>query len=71
MKGYGWANTLYDLATDGVFTKHPYNAIDSVMKTNLYEAFAYLSWKTARNEYESAVRDGMQQEADIKAKMKK
>jgi|TARA_R100000700_G_C3124447_1_gene112139 hypothetical protein len=69
MEGLGWLNTLYDVATDKVFTKAPYNAIDSVMNTNLYEVFSYLSWKTAKNEYESAVRDGMDQEQRIKASM--
>ena len=71
MKGYGWLNTLYDLAQDGLFTKQPHNAIDSVMKTNLYEAFTYLSWKTANNEYQNAVREGMQQDAEIKQRQKK
>ena len=70
MKGYGWLNTLYDIAQDGLFTKHPHNAIDSVMKTNLYECFTYLSWKTSNNEYQNAVRDGMQQDAEIKARQK-
>tara|TARA_Y100000592_G_scaffold34341_1_gene54609 strand:+ start:1658 stop:1879 length:222 start_codon:yes stop_codon:yes gene_type:complete len=70
MEGLGWLNTLYDVATDKVFNKAPHNAIDSVMKTNLYEVFTYLSWKSAKNEYESAVRDGMDQEHRIKQSMK-
>jgi hypothetical protein len=71
MEGLGWLNTLYDVAGDGVFTKAPTNAIDSVMKTNLYEVFTYLSWKSAKSEYESAVRDGMDQEQRMRQSFKK
>ena len=70
MSGYGWLNTLYDVAKDNVFTKAPDNSIDSVMNTNLHEVFTYLSWKTAQNEYENTVREAMQHDANIKSKMK-
>ena len=70
MSGFGWLNTLYDLANDGVFTKGPTNAIESVQGTNLYEVFTFLSWKTARNEYEAAVREGVELEQRIKSKSK-
>ena len=50
--GYGWLNSIYDLAKDGVFTKQPYNAINSVLITNLYEVLTYMSWKSACGEYE-------------------
>jgi len=68
MEGLGWLNTLYDVALDGVFTKAPDNAVDSVMNTNLYEVFTYLSWKTSKAEYESSVRESMDQEHRIKSK---
>lgn len=71
MAGFGWLNTLYDLSIDGVFTREPHNAIESVEHTNLYEVMTFLSWKTARNEYESAVRDGVEQEQRMRSKARK
>ena len=51
MKPYGWLNVLYMIAREGVFTKHPYNAIDSVLKENLYKVFTYYSFVSSEIEY--------------------
>ena len=67
MKPYGWLNTLYDVANTGLFTRQPYNAIDSARDTDLYVVFTYLSWKTAKNEYENAVRKSAEEEQQAKA----
>tara|TARA_B100001094_G_scaffold333070_1_gene408313 strand:- start:12507 stop:12734 length:228 start_codon:yes stop_codon:yes gene_type:complete len=67
MKPYGWLNTLYDVAKTGLFTKNPDNAIDSVRNTNLYVVLTYLSWKSANNEYNDAVRTSMDEEQKMKA----
>jgi|19_taG_2_1085344.scaffolds.fasta_scaffold120375_2 hypothetical protein len=71
MKGFGWLNTLYDLAIDGVFTRTPHNAIESVEKTNLFEVLTFLSWKSAKNEYENEVRASMESEAESRQRSKK
>tara|TARA_R110000737_G_scaffold91969_2_gene124676 strand:- start:1010 stop:1309 length:300 start_codon:yes stop_codon:yes gene_type:complete len=57
ISGYGWLNSIYDLAKDGVFTLTDYNPIDSVLVTNLYEVLTYLSWKNACNRYEKVLND--------------
>tara|TARA_R110000765_G_C18480650_1_gene552573 strand:+ start:261 stop:431 length:171 start_codon:yes stop_codon:yes gene_type:complete len=43
------------LAEKGVFRKEGMNDIESVLDTNLYKVLTYLSWITAKNEYESRV----------------
>jgi len=53
MKPYGWLNTLYDIAKDHVFTYEGRNAIDSVLKTNLYKVFTYQSYKSSLNEFKN------------------
>ncbi len=55
--GYGWLNTLYDVAKEGVFTLDGYNPVNSVLVTNLYEILTYLSWKNACNMYEKKYSD--------------
>ena len=67
MKPYGWLNTLYDTANTGLFTKEPYNAIDSVRNENLYVVFTFLSWQSAKNEYENEVRKAIEAEQKQKA----
>jgi hypothetical protein len=62
---------LYDLAFDGVFTNSNQSAIVSVQNTNLYEVLTFLSWKSAKNEYESEVRESMASEAEAKQRSKK
>jgi len=57
LKPYGWLNSLYQLALDGVFDVSGKNPVDSVKETNLYKVLTYLSWKTAKNDYEIAVQD--------------
>mgnify|MGYP003630120664 FL=1 len=70
MAGFGWLNTLYDLAVDGVFTRHPLSAIQSVEKTNLYDVFTFISWKSSKNEYENEVRKSMEDEAEQRQRNK-
>ena len=55
IKPFGWLNSLYILAEKGVFKMDGKNGIDSVKDTNLYKVLTYLSWITAKNEYESKV----------------
>ena len=55
IKPFGWLNSLYVLAEKGVFKSEGKNGIDSVKDTNLYKVLTYLSWITAKNEYESKV----------------
>tara|TARA_R110000751_G_scaffold154149_3_gene259151 strand:- start:1410 stop:1628 length:219 start_codon:yes stop_codon:yes gene_type:complete len=71
MEGYGWLNTLYDVAASGLFTESQDNAINSVKKQNVYEVFTYISWTTAKNEYESAVRKGIENESKAKQNNRK
>jgi len=71
MKPYGWLNTLYDVARTGLFTKAPDNAVDSVRHQNLYVIFTYISWSSAKNEYETEVRKSMEQEQKHKARANK
>jgi|TARA_R100000084_G_scaffold98472_2_gene52562 hypothetical protein len=55
IKPFGWLNSLYVLAEKGIFKVDGKNHIDSVKDTNLYKVLTYLSWITAKNEYESKV----------------
>jgi len=57
MKPFGWLNTLYDIAFDGVFTKDGKDAMQSVKDEKLYKVLTYLSWKTAKGDYELAVNE--------------
>ena len=43
------------LQRKGIFKVDGKNHIDSVKDTNLYKVLTYLSWITAKNEYESKV----------------
>jgi|TARA_R110001599_G_scaffold250380_1_gene450220 hypothetical protein len=45
------------VAEKGVFNVEGKNNIDSVKDTNLYKVLTYLSWNTAKNDYEIAVKD--------------
>tara|TARA_R110000751_G_scaffold278567_1_gene380891 strand:- start:733 stop:960 length:228 start_codon:yes stop_codon:yes gene_type:complete len=71
VKPYGWLNTLYDIAKTGLFTTQPLNAIESVKEQNIYTVFTYLSWKTASNEYENAVKQAMHDEQEQKQNARK
>ena len=55
IKPFGWLNSLYILAEKGIFKTEGMNGVDSVKNTNLYKVMTYLSWITAKNEYESKV----------------
>ena len=55
IKPFGWLNSLYVLAEKGVFNNEGKNSIDSVKDANLHKVLTYLSWMTAKNEYESKV----------------
>tara|TARA_Y100001938_G_scaffold145575_1_gene222544 strand:+ start:406 stop:603 length:198 start_codon:yes stop_codon:yes gene_type:complete len=64
MKPYGWLNTLYDIALDGVFTRGGKDPIQSVKDEKLYKVFTYVSWKTAKGDFELAVNE--EQKKNIK-----
>jgi len=49
-----------------LFKKDGVNGIDSVKETNLYNVLTYLSWTTAKNEYESAVQEKIYNPKKIK-----
>jgi hypothetical protein len=66
MKPYGWLNTLYDVAIDGVFTQNGKDAMQSVKDEKLYKVLTYVSWKTAKVDFENAVRE--EQSKEIKSK---
>lgn len=55
IKPFGWLNSLYVLAEKGIFKIDGMNDIESVKETNLYKVLTYLSWISAKNEYESKV----------------
>ena len=62
MKPFGWLNTLYDLALDGVFTRDGKDAMQSVKDEKLYKVLTYLSWKTAKGDYELAINEEQQKQ---------
>jgi hypothetical protein len=66
MKPYGWLNTLYDVAIDGVFTRDGKDAMQSVKDEKLYKVLTYVSWKTAKVDFENAV--NQEQSKQIKNK---
>jgi hypothetical protein len=57
MKPYGWLNTLYDLALDGIFTNSGKDAIQSVKDEKFFKVMTYLSWKTSKSDFEMAVQE--------------
>ena len=57
MKPYGWLNTLYDIALDGIFTNSGKDAIQSVKDEKFYKVMTYLSWKTSKSDFEMAVQE--------------
>ena len=70
IKPFGWLNSLYVLAEKGIFNKSGMNNIDSVKTTNLYKVLTFLSWISAKNEYESKVTEKISKEQDNKMKVK-
>tara|TARA_Y100000401_G_C8324855_1_gene227528 strand:+ start:25 stop:366 length:342 start_codon:yes stop_codon:yes gene_type:complete len=65
IKPYGWLNSLYMIAEKGIFKVEGYNNVDSVKQTNLYKVLTYLSWITAKNDYEVAVQDKIHNKQNI------
>ena len=55
IKPFGWLNSLYILAEKGIFKIDGMSGVDSVKSENLYKVMTYLSWISAKNEYESKV----------------
>jgi|TARA_B100001094_G_scaffold332747_1_gene406227 hypothetical protein len=51
---YGWLNSIYDIAIDGIFTKSwKYSAVESVEETEVWDVLTYMSWKSANQEYKN------------------
>jgi hypothetical protein len=48
---------MYDISLDGLFTKDGKDAIQSVKDEKLYKILTYLSWKTAKGDYELAINE--------------
>ena len=48
------------VAEKKIFRIEGHNDIDSVKKTDLYKVLTYLSWNTAKNDYEIAVQEKIQ-----------
>jgi len=65
IKPYGWLNSLYMVAEKGIFRIEGYNDIDSVKETNLYKVLTYLSYNTAKNDYEIAVQEKIHNKNNI------
>ena len=65
IKPYGWLNSLYMVAEKGVFKQEGMNEVDSVKKTDLYKVLTYLSWISAKNDYEVAVQDKINNKNNI------
>tara|TARA_R100000988_G_C3890941_1_gene112772 strand:+ start:48 stop:389 length:342 start_codon:yes stop_codon:yes gene_type:complete len=57
IKPYGWLNSLYMVAEKRIFKMEGHNEVDSVKKTDLYKVLTYLSWITAKNDYEISVQE--------------
>ena len=68
IKHFGWLNSLYVLAEKGIFNQEGMNSIDSVKNSNLYKVLTYLSWISARNEYESKVTEKVSNPNKIETK---
>ena len=45
------------VAEKGIFRTEGKNDIESVKETDLYKVLTYLSWNTAKNDYETAVQE--------------
>ena len=53
------------VAEKGVFKQEGMNEVDSVKKTDLYKVLTYLSWISAKNDYEVAVQDKINNKNNI------
>ena len=45
------------VAEKKIFKMEDHNEVDSVKKTDLYKVLTYLSWITAKNDYEISVQE--------------
>lgn len=53
------------VAEKKIFKMDSENEIDSVKKTDLYKVLTYLSWNTAKNDYEIAVQEKIHNKNNI------
>jgi len=53
------------VAEKGIFKMDGKNDVDSVKKTNLYKVLTYLSWNSAKNDYEIAVQEKIHSKNNI------
>jgi len=53
------------VAEKKVFKMDGLNHVDSVKKTDLYKILTYLSWNTAKNDYEVAVQEKIHNKNNI------
>jgi|TARA_B100000519_G_scaffold193530_1_gene196236 glycine betaine/choline ABC-type transport system substrate-binding protein len=53
------------VAEKKVFKMDGLNHVDSVKKTDLYKVLTYLSWNTAKNDYEVAVQEKIHNKNNI------
>ena len=60
IEGYGWLNSLFNVAKDGVFTHPNHDPINSVKLTKVLRVLTYLSWKNAVNDTENKYDELMQ-----------
>ena len=58
-------NSLYMVAEKGIFKMERHNDIDSVKNTDLYKVLTYLSWQSAKNDYEIAVQEKIHNKNNI------
>jgi hypothetical protein len=55
--GYGWLNSVYRIAKDGIFTKGSMSPIESVLNAGLDEILTYLSWQNACSKFEEILQE--------------
>jgi hypothetical protein len=55
--GYGWLNSVYRVAAEGIFTKGNESAVDSVLNAKLDEILTYLSWKNACTKFDEILNE--------------
>tara|TARA_R110000744_G_scaffold16865_3_gene46182 strand:+ start:856 stop:1026 length:171 start_codon:yes stop_codon:yes gene_type:complete len=53
------------VAEKGIFRIEGHNDIESVKETDLYKVLTYLSWGTAKNDYETAVQEKIHNKNNI------
>jgi|TARA_R100001530_G_scaffold107116_1_gene74868 hypothetical protein len=53
------------VAEKNIFKVNEHNNIESVKRTDLYKVLTYLSWNTAKNDYEIAVQEKIHNKNNI------